>query len=236
MRLNKNYKNVFWGVLLVLAAVYVVASKIWILPSVSIFSVCAIVFTIWLFVTGIREKSFGKMLFALACAYMIVDEPLGLPILSFGTLIVATILGSIGLSMIFHPNRKKSIQAKVELDGVSESSEEWQEGVVQVSNGFGETIKYLNSDNFLGGDFDNIFGELTVYFDNVMIQNGTARIYVKNSFGATRLFIPKEWNVVNNLNHSVGEVSERGRYEGGANCTLIIDGTASFGEIEIHYI
>ena len=38
---------------------------------------------------------------------------------------------------------------------------------------------------------------LSVYFDNAIIQSGSAKIKVDNSFGETNLYIPKEWKTEN---------------------------------------
>lgn len=77
---------------------------------------------------------------------------------------------------------------------------------IKIDNNFGTAIKYVNSDNFCMADVDNSFGSLTVYFDNAIIQSGSAKIKVDNSFGETNLYIPKEWKTENNLGQAFGSV------------------------------
>ena len=80
------------------------------------------------------------------------------------------------------------------------------------------------------------FGSLTVYFDNAIIQSGSAKIKVDNSFGETNLYIPKEWKTENNLGQAFGSVKTHGVCEGSSNNTLKLKGETSFGEINIYYI
>lgn len=94
----------------------------------------------------------------------------------------------------------------------------------------------MNSDNFCMADVDNSFGSLTVYFDNAIIQSGSAKIKVDNSFGETNLYIPKEWKTENNLGQAFGSVKTHGVCEGSSNNTLKLKGETSFGEINIYYI
>ena len=86
------------------------------------------------------------------------------------------------------------------------------------------------------GHFENNFGAMSVYFDNAIIQTGNASVYVESNFGEVQLFIPKEWRILNCLDHSFGNVVEVGICEESSNCTLTLNGEANFGKIVIHYI
>mgnify|MGYP002537899888 FL=1 len=83
---------------------------------------------------------------------------------------------------------------------------------------------------------ENSFGELTVYFDNAVIQSGKAIIKVENSFGETNLYIPKEWKTDNEIGQTFGSVQIHGISEGTSSNTLKLKGEVSFGEVNIHYI
>ena len=66
MKLRKNSGKILWGLFFILAAVYVVVSKLWIMPEVSVFSILLTVFFIWLFLNGIRNVNFWEILFSIA--------------------------------------------------------------------------------------------------------------------------------------------------------------------------
>ena len=105
MKLRKNSGKILWGLFFILAAVYVVVSKLWIMPEISVFSVLLTVFFIWLFLNGIRNVNFWEILFSIAFICIIYDDWLGITALTPWTVLGAALLGSIGLSLIF---KKKS--------------------------------------------------------------------------------------------------------------------------------
>ena len=223
MKLRKNSGKILWGLFFILAAVYVVVSKLWIMPEISVFSVLLTVFFIWLFLNGIRNVNFWEILFPIAFICIIYDDWLGITALTPWTVLGAALLGSIGLSLIFKKKSGHSPSISFEFDSDSDNED-------------GTAIKYVNSDNLCMADVDNSFGSLTVYFDNAIIQSGSAKIKVDNSFGETNLYIPKEWKTENNLGQAFGSVKTYGVCEGSSNNTLKLKGETSFGEINIYYI
>ena len=207
MKLRKNSGKILWGLFFILAAVYVVVSKLWIMPEISVFSVLLTVFFIWLFLNGIRNVNFWEILFPIA------------------------------FICIFKKKSGHSPSISFEFDSDSDNEDGKYIGEnIKIDNNFGTAIKYVNSDNFCMADVDNSFGSLTVYFDNAIIQSGSAKIKVDNSFGETNLYIPKEWKTENNLGQAFGSVKTHGVCEGSSNNTLKLKGETSFGEINIYYI
>ena len=166
-----------------------------------------------------------------------LDDWLGITALTPWTVLGAALLGSIGLSLIFKKKSGHSPSISFEFDSDSDNEDGKYIGEnIKIDNNFGTAIKYVNSDNFCMADVDNSFGSLTVYFDNAIIQSGSAKIKVDNSFGETNLYIPKEWKTENNLGQAFGSVKIHGVCEGSSNNTLKLKGETSFGEINIYYI
>ena len=169
--------------------------------------------------------------------HRIYDDWLGITALTPWTVLGAALLGSIGLSLIFKKKSGHSPSISFEFDSDSDNEDGKYIGEnIKIDNNFGTAIKYVNSDNFCMADVDNSFGSLTVYFDNAIIQSGSAKIKVDNSFGETNLYIPKEWKTENNLGQAFGSVKIHGVCEGSSNNTLKLKGETSFGEINIYYI
>lgn len=239
MKLRKNSGKILWGIFFILAAIYVVVSKLWIMPEISVFSILLTVFFIWLFLNGIRNVNFWEILFSIAFICIIYDDQLGITAITPWTVLGAALLGSIGLSLIFKKksNHKPSISFTFDSNGDESNGDSSYNGEnISIDNSFGSAIKYVNSDNFCKADVDNSFGELTVYFDNAIIQAGKAEIKVDNSFGATNLYIPKEWKTENNIDQTFGGVKTHGVCEGSSNSILKLKGDTSFGEINVYYI
>ena len=238
MKLRKNNSKILWGLFFILAAVYVVVSKIWIMPEISVFSVLLTVFFIWLFLNGIRNLNFWEILFSIAFICILYDDQLGITALTPWTVLGAALLGSIGLSLIFKKKGgyRPSVSFEYDSDGNSDENEKYIGENIRIDNNFGTAIKYVNSDNFCMADIDNSFGSLTVYFDNAIIQSGNAKIKVDNSFGEVNLYIPKEWKTDNNIGQTFGNVKTHGMCEGSSNNTIKLKGETCFGEINIYYI
>lgn len=231
--------KVFWGLFFILAAVYVVVSKFGILPDVGVFSILFTVFLIWMFVEGVRKLNFYEMLFSIAFLCIVHDEVLGITELTPWTVLVAALFGSIGLSMIFGGYKKKRRieHAQNYAQGnMGIGTEQCTGEQIRCENNFGSAIRYINSDNFKNATVENNFGTLSVYFDNAIVQSGSAFANVENNFGETNLYIPKEWKVQNNLDRSFGAINEVGSSIGTSSTVFYINGSANFGAINIHYI
>ena len=230
--------KIFWGIFFILAAVYVIVSQFGILPDVGVFSVLLTVFLLWVFVEGIRHVNFFEILVSAACICIIYDEPLGITKLTPWPVLGAAVLASIGLSMIFQG--KKKYKKSVYIGGTSgagvSSSEQCSGQNIRCENNFGSAIRYISSDDFRNAQVENNFGSLSVYFDNAIVQEGSAVINIENNFGETNLYIPKEWKVQNNLERSFGSINEHGTNIGTRNTVLFINGSANFGVINLHYI
>lgn len=228
-------KKIFWGIFFILAAVIVIISKLGMIPDVGVFHILITAFMIWMFVEGIHHRNFFEILFSIAFICIIYDEPLGIEALTPWTVLAAALLGSIGLSMLFHGKKNKQFNVDVDWsDGMN--NEQCSGEHILCENNFGSAIRYINSDNFCNARLENNFGSMTVYFDNAIIQGETAYVEVENNFGETILYIPKEWKVQNCLEHTLGNINEHGTPQGSSNATLYIRGEASFGNIEIHYV
>lgn len=238
MKMSKNSGKILWGVFFLLAAVYVVASKLWILPDVSVFTVLWTVFFAWILICGIRKLNFWEILFPIAFLCILYDDELGITAITPWTVLGAALLGSIGLSLIFKGKKRKK-NWDIEFSGndkIGVTEETVAGGKVHFENNFGETIKYVNCDDFHYAELENNFGELTVYFDNAIIQSGRARIEVDNNFGETNLYIPKEWKTQEDFSHFMGNIASHGRAEGSSAQILEITGGSNFGEVNIYYI
>lgn len=231
--------KIFWGLFFILAAVYVVVSKFGILPDVGLFKILFTVFLGWTFVEGVRKINFYEILFSVAFLCILYDDQLGITALTPWTVLSAALLGSIGLSMIFGGIKKKKRLEDMQNSGVGHmgsSTEQCTGETLRFENNFGSAIRYINSDNFKSAQIENNFGSLAVYFDNAIIQAGSAYINVENNFGETNLYIPKEWQIRNNLDRSFGVINQIGNSVGSSSTVFFINGSSNFGSITIHYI
>ena len=101
-----------------------------------------------------------------------------------------------------------------------------------------EIVHWINQ-KVKDGKFVNLessFGNLTVYFDEAKLSEGSVHISVENSFGKMSLFVPKEWDTNVNVDRAFGNVSEIGRPTRESEAKVYIEGETNFGQLEINYI
>ena len=94
----------------------------------------------------------------------------------------------------------------------------------------------INTGNFKKASLESSFGELKVYFDSAKIIADTAEIYVKQSFGCTQLFIPKEWQIIQKASVFAGAIEERNKNKSTGSPIVYLTGEVKFGSIIITYV
>ena len=165
MRMSRNSGKILWGLLFLVGAVYLIASRVWNLPTVSVFSVILTVFLAWLFIEGLRHLNFWEILFPIAFFCIIYAKPLGITAFTPWPVLSAALLGSIGLSMIFKPKKHHEwTDASTHDNSFGSNSEQCNGENLRFDNSFGESIKYINTDNLCSVSVDNSFGALTIVF------------------------------------------------------------------------
>lgn len=228
-------EKVFWGFLFILTGIFLIISRMGYFPDVNVISLILTVFLVSIIVKSVIHVSFSGILFPIAFLCIIYDKQLGITDITPWTVLIAALLGSTGLSMIFdkrsrwlHINHKWN-------DNDFETIDVEDEGNVIFKNSFSGSTKYINTDKFEKADLSCSFGEMKVYFDNATMLNDNAIVRISVSFGEMQLYIPKEWRVINNLNLSFAEVNSNNKSEIITN-TLTLVGSVSFGELEVIYI
>ncbi|TAH69162.1 MAG: hypothetical protein EWM47_07225, partial [Anaerolineaceae bacterium] len=199
-------RNVFWGMLLIIAAVLIILNQFGFFVGISIFDIVLTVLMIGIIIVSIKSINFWGILFPLAIILITYAEELNITDFTPWPVLLTAFLISLGLSMVF--NRHGSFVFKFngrESFGSSVINE--QDGnVINCSTTFGECIKYVNTENFERANIKCSFGDVKVYFDNAKIPSGRADIYLDVSFGDVDLYIPRTWNVVNDVHAFFGDM------------------------------
>lgn len=247
MKTNRQW---YWGIFFVLAAVVVVISQLGLL-TVPLVNVIITLFLIPIFITSVIKVNFFGMLFSVALGLIVNGKVLGITQVGSWTILVAALLASIGLSLLFKRNRfhnnhnwnqnnnyqynnaanKTYVEHKV-----SGTTENTDNDVVQHKVSFSSSTQYIKSPNFKQADFSASFGALKVFFDGASLSPEGAHVNLDISFAGVELYIPKEWKVENNISATLGGVDEKNRHYVNEGPVLYLEGNVSFGGIEIVYI
>lgn len=241
--------NIFWGVLFIFAAVFMIASRMGFFGGISFFTVFFTIVFAAIFVKSLYHVEFFGILFSLAILATLYDKQLGIENLTPWPLLGAALFGSIGLSMIFgshkhygahvyHNTSNDNDPLQRETDKEFDTIiDEPDSSVVNCDVNFGSAVKYVNSDCFERAKVSCKFGAAKVYFDHVVLKDNQAEIDLEVSFGGVELFLPNTWKVENCLNASFGGVEEKGKTVVAADAPVIrLYGNVSFAGLTIRYI
>ncbi|ALB45784.2 hypothetical protein X276_11180 [Clostridium beijerinckii NRRL B-598] len=229
-------ERVFWGILFILAGIFMVISKLGYFPDINAFSLILTVFLVVVIAKSIPHLNFSGILFPIAFICIIYAKQLGITAITPWTVLMAALFGSIGLSMIFHKHVNWIHHNHVHEDYKFEKIDIEDEGNIIVRNSFGACIKYINTNEFEQADLNCSFGAMKVYFDNAVMSSENAIVRVNASFSGVELYIPRTWKVDNKTNVFLGSIDEKNRNNERSTNTLTLVGDVSFSGVEIIYI
>lgn len=229
----KKGGNVFWGILFLLGAAAFLVSKLGILEGIGFWSILFTIGLTGIFINGLVKRSFGQMLFSLAFLVIVNDEFLKLEEITPWPVLVAALLGTIGLNLLF-PKFGKKKSYKLIAGGEHRVGDTFSGDGVFYENAFGSAVKYVVGE-ISRVHVDNAFGSMEVYFTDAVLKEHVARVNVDSAFGKVTLYVPRGWKVVKNVTQAFGsaDYSDYANDSQGEN-TLYISGDISFGALLIH--
>jgi len=107
--------------------------------------------------------------------------------------------------------------------------------VLDVTAVFGGSNQIVYSKNFQGGDITAVFGGADINLTQTDFED-TVSLDVTAVFGGIKLVVPQNWAIKSNVTALFGSVEDKRAHmmpNGEIHKTLVLDGTAMFGGIEI---
>lgn len=232
---NYRSKDIFWGLLFIIAAVCIIINQI--IPiGINVIDLVVVVVLGSIILKSISRLNFYGIFIPLGYLAKMFSDEMDLQFFPFWTVMIIAVLLSIGFSMIFKNSRQKNFHYERSGNYYNKGVVEEDGNSVNCTVSFGDATKYINSQKLEKAYLKCNFGALKVYFDQAVIPSGNAIIYLDNSFGETQLFIPKTWNVVNELNVFLGDIKELNFNNSVGMPKVIISGNVNFGDVKIIYI
>ncbi|MHB1485725.1 MAG: LiaF transmembrane domain-containing protein [Saccharofermentanales bacterium] len=232
-------KNIFWGFLFLLSAVLIIAGQTGAFGTIALMSIISGVLLLALMVYSLFSLNFFGVFLPLAFLYMIFWSPLELPEISPWLLVLAAVLTSIGFSIIFHKKPKADTCCKdIGSQSFNDTTETIDDNHPYAKVNFGSSSKYLHSNNLEKGQFIASFGSLEVFFDKAQLSPEGAEIFLDCSFGAIKLYIPRNWKVIEKMQVNLGGVNYNNQPDVLTEDSprLTLTGNVQLGGIEIQYI
>ena len=247
----RNLGNVFWGVILLVLAALIVLNQMGVFfITFRIWDIVLAVIALKLFISTFVHGKASTLPIAAALIYIVLRNQGLVPDVPIGTIAAVTALSSIGLSFLFPGRRRWRKYRYGHIGAFSGSSGTWDENksescdeistdnnpTIRIS--FGSASRYLYADALESANLSCNFGGMEIYFDQVQLHQNGATVYVDCKFGGIDLFVPRHWNVVEQVESSFGgtDVSRRLEPLQEGAPTLTIVGDVAFGGIDIHYV
>jgi len=239
-----RFSNIIWGTFLLLAAAFLLFNQFDGFTNIGVGSIIVTVIAVLFIVQCISALRFAPLPIPIAVLYIIFQTPLSLPEIQTRTIIIASILTTIGLLIMlpgkrFFKHRKYKIKKETwDHSGRVQTEDSINENNPSASVQFGSISRRLHADNLETINLYCNFGELEIFFDQVKLNPNGAEANINCSFGAIKLFIPKDWLIIDKLNCPLGGVDISKNFAVPAENAprLILNGSVSFGGIEVRYI
>lgn len=250
----RTKKSIIWGVILVLAAVFLLVSQMGLIPELTL-GFWTIVWTfvsLSILINGITKFRFSGIFFGLAFLAIIYDEMLGITQITPMPVLGAALLLSIGCHMLFPKRKHEKIVnmyvtkdddegEKVHIDrheGYEEETRfEGEEGeCLEFTQVFKNGTKYVQSPNLKTINVESIFGSMEIYLNNAHLAGGVATLDIDNVFANTTIYVPASWIVEERTECVFGNVSYKGSSVADGRNRLILTGDVVFGNVKIVHI
>jgi hypothetical protein len=247
--MNNRNRNIVTGITLILLAVSLILWKLNVLnlPSafadVSTWGLIVAVIMVIVLVHSIINMWYAGIVIPLALICIIFDKPLGITAISPEIIIIAAILITIALYLLFprsknfrpyYDGRGNQTAGKF-TDSFKENYNENENGAIFFSSKFGSSTRYVNCQNLNTANLSSQFGEMSVFFDKARAASKTVYINCQVSIGAMDIYLPQSWNIENKVNVTLGYCDPRGTIINNTadGVTCVINGSVAFGELKI---
>lgn len=247
-----KWSRIFWGVGLIVAAVFLVVDQLNLLPfTVGFWSIFwTIVFGASLIDSLFNKNLYGSI-FSIAFLLIIYAEPLHIEALAPWTILLVALLVSGGLSLIFKNNVKPTVVVngkKVDVNWsdlknphhfkadhvLSDTSFGVDSDNVVISEKMADASRYVHSQNLKTITINSSMGDVDVYLDDAKAAGDEVIVNINTSIGDVDIYVPQDWQIENNLQSGFGDVDID--YTDGTGTKLILQGKNSMGDLEIHHV
>jgi predicted membrane protein len=231
-------RNWFFGVFFLISAIFVITSQIGSFGKIGVMSILVTLFLAVLVFHGLISRNFFEIFIPLSILYMIYYKPFALIYISPWLLILSAVLVSIGFSLLFERRPKKITFSQDGTKYLNQVNENSNNNNPYAKVTISSSSIYLHSESLQGGHFISNLGELEVYFDQVQLSTVDVEIFLECNLGTIKLYIPRHWNVDDNMHSILGEVKYYPQHtEPSQNAPqLKLAGNVVMGNVEIQYI
>lgn len=224
----KRKSDIIGGLIFLAAAVLLILGQLDIFSDINLIKILIFIIAVLAALWGLKDRNYFVFMFSLAFICIVFKHELHLEFLSFYPVAFAALFGSIGLTLIFPKNYPKTQDVK--------HTGPVDDEVINCSAQLGKSTKYVDSVNMTAAYITVTFGECSIYFDAAKLKTDSASINVDVSMGNVNIYVPKNWQLKNNISSFIGTVSVRGKRDNETVAYVELNGSVNLGSVTVHFI
>lgn len=224
---QRRWRPIFWGLVLVLAATILILDGAGVRFGYGINAwriIFGVLLLAWLISLLIRRQ-FADLFIPLGLLFLVFEAPIAKAVgrengklLPTWTVIVATILITIGLNMILKPAHTVSVSGDDKAK----------------SKTIGAKYVYLDARSMNGTVIRDHLGSIRVFFRNKNDYPGGSVVTLCDNFGKIEIHIPKEWDLIAQTGENVGRI-DIPEHTGNGEKTLTLAIRDNTGDIRVEF-
>lgn len=240
--------RIFWGIFFLACAGLVIANQLGYLTyRLSFWSIIGTIIFVLSLIDGLANRRITESVFSLAFLLMVYAGPLHIVKLVPWTILLAALLISLGLEIIFH-NRFHSLvnlhhkikdfndQQEVGIDDDSSDVRSNENGAhVLIKQNLSDSSRYIHSQKLETITVHSRMGDVDLYLDDARAAGQEVTLQLDILMTDLTIYLPLAWGVQEDINPTLSDFEIDGSSNGGGP-TLIITGRASMSDILIKYI
>lgn len=245
---GKGQVNLFWPTLIIGGGVMLLLKAFGIGEEFDAYRILGSLLLFALAIGSLVRFNFFMFLVPLSLVVYLWRTQLGIADLNMKWLLAATVLISIGLSLIFRrksgyhwQNRHHGDWAKGDWAKGDWSKGDWAKSeeilneneFVNIESNFGEYTKYIHANNLKKVRISSSFSSTKVYFDPCQISPEGLEIDLSVNFSGVILMIPKTWRISSQASVFAGTITDMTSRSTTAENTVRLTGSVNFAEVKV---
>lgn len=246
--MKTKVSRIFWGIFFIACAGFVVLNQmgIWTYKLGFWAIIGSIIFLLTL-IDGLINRRITESVFSIAFLLMIFAQPLHITKLVPWTILLAALLISIGLGVIFRNRFHTIVYANKKVKDFREKRENLSNNLftdtvnnekgdhVSIVQTMSDTSRYIHSTNLKDITVKSKMSDINIYLDDAQTASKSVELNVDILMSDLTIYLPLAWQVENQTSGGLGEVEIEGSSNGGGP-TLRITGHSTMSDIKIKYI
>jgi len=239
--MKSRFSNFFWGIVLLLAAVFVLTKNYTGFADIGIGSIFILILAVAFIVRCLARLHIAPIVIPIAVLYYVFGDRFDFPKIDTWKLIAGTALAFIGLNFLIPKGRRSCNQcgdsAGSKDQPVKLPAEGTNDNNPSISVNFSAVSRSLTANSLETARLSCNFGAMEIFFNQAQLSPNGAEVFITCSFGGIQLFVPRHWNVIDKMNCSLAGVDIKSFAVPDENAPkLTLNGSVSLGGVEVKYI